>query len=124
MAGTAAEVDLLPGEGAAATGLWHPVGAAEAVERVRVEPDLRERLLAHVVERETGDRRRRLARKHLAGGRDHHRFASPTAHARLRIVLVVVPPDPEALHRGARALACTAHRRLRRFERGSGPHGR
>ena len=66
LAATAAEVGVLPVERAALARLGHPVGATEAVERLRVEPDLLERLVADVVELHPGDDRRRLTWENIA----------------------------------------------------------
>src|SRR5262249_29834522 len=68
LAAATAEVDLAPL--AATARLDHPIRAAELLECLAVQPDLRQRLFAHVVENEARDRLRGMTGQHLAGGRD------------------------------------------------------
>ncbi len=82
------------------------------IERLRLEPDLRQRVLADVLELEARDRRRRLAGQHVAVRRDHDRVVTPAAHAWLRQLLVVVGQHPEDVDLRAEALAEAADRFL------------
>ena len=116
LAAAAAEVDLLAAERAAPAGLLHPVGAAEARERIGLAPDPVQRVVADVGELEARDRRRGLARQHVAVRGDHHRRRAPAAHARLGQVLEVVGEHPEDVDLGADPLAEALDRLLRALQ--------
>ena len=116
LAAAAAPIDLLPSERAAPARLLHPVGPAEARERVGLAPDPLQRMVADVGELEPGDRRRRLAGHHLAVGSHHHRRPAPAAHARLRQLLVEVREHPQHVDRRADPLTEADDRLLRAHE--------
>ena len=117
LAAAAAPVLLLPAERTRAARLLHPVGAAEARERVRLVPDPVECVVARRSGRSRlGDRRRGLARERVAVRRDDDRGPPPAAHARLRQVLVVVREDPEHVDPRSDARAEPLHRRLAALE--------
>src|SRR3954471_22309661 len=83
LAAAAAEIDLA--EFATLARLLHPAGAAIAVEGVGILPDPGDRMVgAHRFEVEPGDALSRMARQHLAGGRDVEELPAPAAHAFLR----------------------------------------
>src|SRR5262245_3663454 len=88
LAAAAAEIDLA--ESTRAAGLLHPRSAAEGVEGVRVEPDVEQRPILHIVEFEMLDGFRGVAGEHLAGRRDVYEAFAPPTHARLRPLGVVV----------------------------------
>src|SRR4029078_8923705 len=88
LAATAAEISIL--EGARPARLFHPIGAAEGVERLAVEPDVEQLPLLDIVEFETGNGLGGVTGKDLAGRRDVHEAFAPAAHAGLRTLGVII----------------------------------
>src|SRR3954467_5860052 len=79
LAAAAAEIYFLAR--AAATGLQHPVIAAEGAEGRRALPDLGEPMFAYIPELEPGNRFRGMTGQHAAGRRDIERTPAPAADA-------------------------------------------
>ena len=69
-----------------------------------MQPDVRQRLVADVVELESRDALGGVAGQHLAGRRHVHRAAAPAAHARLRPAGVIVGHDEVEHHHALVAL--------------------
>ena len=83
----------------------HPVVAAERAQRGRIVPDVAERPVADVLERQAGDARRLVARQHDAVGRDDDVAARPAVHAGARAIGVVVGAHEQDLDLAAQPLA-------------------
>src|SRR5216110_292733 len=80
----AAAAEILLALGARAAGFLHPVGATKRHERGRIVPDILQCVFANVPEIEVRNAFRRMARQHLAGGRDIERAPSPSTDTRFR----------------------------------------
>jgi len=98
---------------AAAARLAHPAVAAKCVERVAVVPDLLQRALAHVRQREPRQRTRGMTRQRGAVRCDAEEHRAPPVHARLRPLLEVVGHDEQDLATLADELPVAVHRLLR-----------
>src|ERR1035437_6336946 len=75
---------------ATAARLGHPVFATKVEERGRFLPDPVERLFPHVLKRQARQYFRGMAGKYLACGIDQHQSSSPSSHAGLGILRVVI----------------------------------
>ena len=96
LAAAAAEVDLAPV--ARPARFRHPRRAAIGVERFGRFPDLAQRSVAHVLERQRRDGGSRRTWEHRAVRRDRHERVAPAVHARFRKFLEVVRKDVDDFH--------------------------